>query len=187
MLFKRRTDKTPDNFSSDLLSKQLVLQELRTTLAYQIKTGDTLDDKIMKLLGSASLIISLMVTLQTAIDIHHGALYWVGFFTTLTMYVGLLFITLKALHPKDFYMPIPSTWEEISERYFGLNESDATDLLISTHLEMMEKNTLPLRLKSQYVRIAGALLGAIVISLLLMTALEFMFNPTSPLVSPLSP
>lgn len=187
LLFKRRTGKKSDASSNDLPSRRLVLQELRVTWAHQIETSDALDSKIVNLLGSASLIISLMVTLQTAIDIRHGVPYWVGFFTVLTMYGGLLFVTLKALRPTNFYTPIPSTWEEVHERYFGLNESDATDLLISTHLEMIARNVHPLRLKSRHVKIAAALLAVIVLSLLCMTAFEFMFNPTSPLVSPLAP
>jgi len=147
----------------------LVLDELRTTLSAQFDNADGLDSKLKQLLSSASLILSIVTTLQITTGIERiGTLYLIGLVVALVLYIALIVTIIRALRPMDYHAPIPSDWDEIAERYFGKDETEALDVLISTYLDALEKNEVPLAYKVKRVQVASILLVSIVVTLILM-------------------
>ena len=187
-LLARRSKAT--NESSQLVGEQLVLEELRNTLAVQLHNADQLDDKLKELLGSASLVLSIAVSLQASIGGKQvGVLYVAGLILVLVAYVSLLVVVLLALSPKIYHMPVPNQWDELAERYFDEKEQIALRTMISTYLDVQQKNQAPIRRKKRAVLWSSVLLVLIVLILLFMTltALDFSTGGSwrnSPLVTP---
>ena len=154
---------------ADPIAKRLVLSELRSALLAQYTNADGLDSKLKQLLGSASLILSIVTTLQITTGIQKaGWPYFVGLAVVLLLYAVLITVIMRALRPMTYYAPIPPKWDEIARYYFGKDEDAALDQLISTYIEALEKNDVPVNHKSRMINVASALLVSIVIVLLLM-------------------
>lgn len=169
-----------------LAAKRLVLEELRNVLTHQFEAGDALDGKLKELLGTASLILSLVTTLQVIAGIEHiGWLYWISLSCVLVLYVSLIIVILRGLRPMQYHAPIPSNWDEIEDRFFDLNEDVALDLLIVNYLEYSKENRTPLDYKAAKVRQASILLVLIVLTLVAMGLFGLSSNMPLPWQSPL--
>ena len=150
-------------------AKRLVLGELRGVLTRQLEAADALDDKLKNLLESATLILTIVTTLQIAVGASlAGWLYLLILIVTLGVYAALIVVTLRGLRPMDYHSPIPSTWKEIDERFFFVDEDAALELMIFNYLQYSEKNNAPLRVKARKVRVVSFLLVAIVALLMAM-------------------
>jgi hypothetical protein len=135
----------------------------------QHEAADALDDKLKNLLESATLVLTIVTTLQIAAGASQaGWIYWPILIVTLGVYAALILTILRGLQPMDYHSPIPPTWKEIDERFFALDEDAALELMIANYLEYNEKNNAPLSLKARQVRIASYLLTAIVVLLMVM-------------------
>lgn len=151
------------------VAKRLVLAELRSTLSAQYSNADGLDSKLKQLLSSASLILSIVTTLQITTGIKQvGLPYLIGLAVALLLYAILITFIMRALRPMTYYAPIPPKWDDIAKHYFGKDEDTALSQLISTYLDALEKNDAPLTYKTRMVNFASVLLVLIVIVLLLM-------------------
>lgn len=168
------------------IAKRLVLAELQNALTRQFDAADALDSKLKQLLASASLILSIVTTLQVTTGIQQiGWIYLIGLATALILYAVLIIAVLRGLRPMAYYSPIPSKWDEIDERFFGEDEDSALNLLISNYLKYMEDNVKPLEHKASAVRRASFLLVLIVVSLLFMGLVGLGSNVVLPWESPL--
>ena len=148
-------------------SKRLVLAELRSTLSAQFGNADGLDNKLKQLLNSASLILSIVTTLQITTGVNRiGWLYLVGLSIAFVLYAILIIVIMRALRPATYQAPIPPDWDGIANNYFGKDEESTLDLLISTYIDALDKNDAPLIYKSRMVQVASWLLVSIVITLL---------------------
>lgn len=175
---------TPPTETKRLPARRLVLQELQAVLEQQMQAADALDSKLKDLLGTTSLILTLITTLQVATGISAAApWYWGLLAFVLMLYAGLLWVVLQGLQPQGYEMPIPTTWEKIKEHYFGLAEEQALELLIVTYLACREKNELRLKDKGARVRGASALLATIVIVLIVAALLQLLSNVSGPLLN----
>lgn len=151
------------------VAKRLVLDELKAALLAQFSNADGMDGKLKQLLSSASLILSLVTTLQITTGIQRASpVYLAGLVIALLLYIALIVVIVLALRPIIYYAPIPPDWEGIARHYFDKDESAALDLLISTYIEALDKNDLPLNRKARSVTAASILLVLIVIALIVM-------------------
>jgi hypothetical protein len=168
------------------VAKRLVLEELRDVLTRQFEAGDALDSKLKELLGAASLILSLVTTLQVIGGIGRiGRLFWILTAFVMLLYVVLIFVIMRALRPMGYHSPIPSDWDEIEDRFFDLCEDAALELLIVNYLEYSERNNAPLKYKARMVRWASFLLAGIVLLLVVVGLLGLSDGAISPWRSPL--
>jgi len=173
-LFSPKERQLPPQGNSETLpsgraAKQLVLSELQDILTRQFEAADALDDKLKSLLEAATLILTIATTLQIATGASQaGWIYWIILIITLGVYVALILTALRGLRPMDYHSPIPSTWEEIAERFFDLDEDAGLELMISNYLEYSRENNAPLSRKVRQVRLASGLLVAIVVLLMAM-------------------
>jgi hypothetical protein len=79
-------------------AKRLVLGELQNLLEHQYQSSDALDSKLKGLLGSVSLILALITTLQVATGVAQiGWCYWVGLVLVLALYISLVIVILRGL------------------------------------------------------------------------------------------
>lgn len=171
------------------VAKRLVLAELRSALAAQFNNADGLDGKLKQLLSSASLIFSIVTTLQITTGIKQiGWPYLIELGFVFVLYATLIAVIVRALLPMTYHAPIPTTWDEIAQHYFGQDEETALSQLISTYLDALDKNDTPLTRKASAIKIASVLLVLIVIALLFMGLVGLGGNSLVPLVhqSPLT-
>jgi hypothetical protein len=148
----------------------LALQELRRALAVQLHNADQLDDKLKGVLRSASLILSIVVSLQASIGAKQvGMAYFAGLIVALLAYAALVIVVIGALHPKTYHLPVPTQWEELAQRYFDEAQQAALHNVISTYLDALEKNQAPIVRKKTAVLCSSLLLVAIVLVLVFMT------------------
>ena len=183
-LDKSRTVATSS--AKEPVAKRLVLKELQNTLSAQLSSAGDLDGKLKQLLNSASLILSIVTTLQITTGIGHiGWLYLIGLSVALSLYVYLIVVIMRGLKPVDYYAPIPRSWDEIAERYFDQDESAALSVLISTYLDSIDKNNSIITNKSQTVKTAATLLVIIVVTLLIMGIVGLGKSAVFPWQSPL--
>jgi hypothetical protein len=171
---------------SEPVAKRLVLEELRDVLTHQFEAGDALDSKLKELLSAASLILSIVTTLQITTGVGHiGWFYWCTLVLALVLYVALILVTLRGLQPIEYHSPVPANWDEIEERFFDLGEAAALDLLIVNYLEYSAMNNGPLKNKVRKVQQASRLLALIVILLVVMGLFGLSGSVTFPWQSPL--
>jgi len=181
-LFQRSKPQT----HTESVIKRLILDELRTTLSIQFDNADGLDGKLKQLLSSASLILSLVTTLQITTGIEQiGWPYLIGLIITLAQYIVLIAIVVYGLRPITYHAPIPPDWDEMANRYFGEDEDKVLSTLISTYIEALDKNDIPLARKARMFVRASILLVTIVITLAIIGAVGLSGNVASPLGSPL--
>jgi hypothetical protein len=198
LFLPRKKQDVPYQVKSETLppgraAKRLVLAELRDVLTRKHEAADALDDKLKNLLESATLVITIVTTLQIATGASQaGWIYWLILIVTLGVYVALIITTLRGLRPMDYHSPIPSTWEEIAKRFFALDEDAALDLVIANYLKYNKENNAPLDLKARKVRVASYLLAAIVVLLMVMgllglgNSIGFPWQSTSKSTTPTS-
>lgn len=178
-------EKQPDSQLPELptepVSKRLVLEELRNVFSNQLNAADSLDDKLKELLGAASLILTLVTTLQITTGIEQiGWPYLIGLVFALSFYVILIIVILRALRPVKYRLPIPSDWDEIAERFFPLDEEAALELLIINYLEYNSENSEFTRYKAARVRWVSFLLVMITFALIAMGLFGLSGNVTFP-------
>lgn len=138
--------------------KELILDELRNVLSAQFDGANILDDKLLRFLNLVHLIQFAAVTFYLAVDQIHWFLLSVSI-----LYFASVAISLWTLRPAYWAYPIPETWDEIADRYFGVSDEDALDVLISTHLDVIEKNDAILSRKAKGVRVVSVIIVAILI------------------------
>lgn len=151
------------------VTKRLVLEELRNVFSHQLNAADSLDDKLKALLGIASLTLLLVTALHITTGTEQmGWPYMIGLFFALIFYVILIVVLLRALRPVKYRHPIPSDWDEITERFFLLDEEATLELLIVNYLEYNAENSEFTRYKAAGVRWASFLLVMITFALIAM-------------------
>lgn len=157
----------------DLSSKRLVLDEQRRAFDAVSAAADVLDGKLQSLLGSASLIISLLSTIQIAVLRQTaGWLFWLGLVVILALYIWMVNIIVRGLRPLKYFTPIPNSWEELTEQYFNVNENESLNQQISNYLDYTERNRELNFNKIQAVHRATRLFMIILVVLLISMALS---------------
>lgn len=138
--------------------KELILDELRNVLLAQLDGANELDDKLLRFLNLVHLIQFAAVAFYIAVSQFPWFLLSVS-----ALYFASVLVTLWALRPMDWAYPIPPTWDEIADRYFDASDNDALETLISTHLNVIEKNDVILSRKARAVRVVSVIIVAILV------------------------
>lgn len=126
---------------SSLATKKLVLEEQRRAFDAVGSAASALDTKLQALFGSASLIISLVSTIQIAVLRQSGgALFWFGLASIVALYIWMVNVVITGLTPLEYYTPISNSWDELDEQYFTVSENEAYDQQISNYLRYTEAN-----------------------------------------------
>lgn len=142
-----------------MTARQLVLDELRNVLSVQLHAADTLDDKLIKLFNLACLMQLGVVVFQLTVN----QVSWFFLFACLS-YVALFGIAVWAARPTDWRLPIPDTWEEISDRYFDEGDNEALEILIVTYLDATKANDMPLSRKARGMRAMSAVIAVVIVA-----------------------
>lgn len=134
---KPLTGSTPDP-----AGKRHVLEEQRRAFDQVSDTGEALDRKLQSLLNSASLIISLVGTIQlVALKQIGGWLFWIILIIALLLYIGMVAVILRGLRPLEYLNPISRDWKELAYQYFGESEDQVLSTLIYNYLHFTERNS----------------------------------------------
>jgi hypothetical protein len=154
-------------------NKRLVLEEQRRAFDSISNAAGTLDNKLQALLGSASLIISLLSTIQIAtLRETAGWLFWLGLVVIAALYIWMVYIIIGGLKPLEYFTPIPNTWEQLTDEYFAVSENTALNQQISNYLDYGERNRTLNFQKIKAVHRATRLFLVILIALLFSMALS---------------
>ena len=163
-------EQTPDNSITQNVTTEglkLTLEEMRRLYTQRQAAADKLDDKAGTILGSASLILTLITTLQlTLLGPDQPWYYWLGLAVAFTLYLVMILLTLLAFSPRTFTTPIKASWDILREKLFVVTEEEALLNLISAYEDQINNNKKILTQKARFVAIAIVLLGLIVIMLL---------------------
>ena len=144
------------------VGKRYVLDEQRRAFDHVNEAGSALDSKLQALLGSGSLIISLVGTVQLVNLRQGGDLFFWGLGVTIVLYIIMVGVILWGLRPLEYYEPIDNDWEKLDRTFFGENEDDVLEQLISNYLKYIEQNRRHNVSKVKMQRIATGLLMFIV-------------------------
>jgi hypothetical protein len=150
------------------------LHYMRRTLDRQVDGIDTIKATVRSVLGSASLIVSLVAALQIlspGVAPEWAWLYRMGIGLAAGLYVALIVACALALWPTTVFGPIKVDWDVLSTEYQMLNEEEIMSKDLSSLLNTIQLNTPIVNRYKRYQQIAVAILPVIVLMLLLLAAL----------------
>jgi hypothetical protein len=173
------TQSSDDSGELDIATLRLALDEQRRAFDKVDSSADALDQKLQALFGSASLIISLIGTLQIAIlRDTAGVLFWVILGVVALLYSVMVIIILVGLQPLEYYEPTFSNWNTLDARLFHKPERDAVLLQIALYLDYIELNKEINNGKIAKIRWAAGLFGLILLILLVSMSVSFATAPS---------
>jgi hypothetical protein len=151
----------------------MVLEEQRRAFdAIGVASG-ILDGKLQTLLGSASLIISLVGTVQIAVLRQTGGwAFWLGLAVIISLYIWMVNIIIGGLRPLEYLTPVSDDWNQLTEQFFEVSENEGLNQQISNYLEYTEQNRGLNFNKIQAVHRATRLFMIILVVLLISMALS---------------
>lgn len=162
----------------DVSTLRLVLEEQRRAFDKVDTSADALDQKFQALFGSASLIISLVSTIQVAVLRQEaGLLFWLILVVAVLLYGAMVFFILIGLRPLEYYEPIYSNWDWLNQKFFHKTENAAISLQIALYVDYIEANRALNQKKIRWLNIAALLFAAILMVLLI--ALPFSLTRSS--------
>ena len=145
---------------------RLALEEMRRLYEQRFESADKLDEKAATLLGSASIILSLVSTLQlTLTGTDQPFFYWILLVVALLLYIGLIVLTVWAISPTTYQSPIKADWDVLDKRLFQQDEKQALLTLIKAYKDQVIANKEVNDRKAVKVKLAGVSLAAMVIVL----------------------
>lgn len=168
-----------DNPVSSIVSKRIVLEELRWALDRMHDASIQLDSKLYALLQSASLIVALAgLTQISAIKDRAGIWFWVGFGITLILYIAIFIFIFRGIRTRIYALPISGDWGEIHRVYVGKDEETVVTQIIADSLRYYEKHATINHEKS--VAVARVMKLFVVIIVILLAAVVFGINNPVP-------
>src|SRR5437867_3701286 len=148
----------------DPVGKRYVLDEQRRTFDQVADSGEALDRKLQALLGSASLIISLVGTIQlVALRQTGGLVFWAFVVPELVLFIVMVILIVRGLRPLVYLNPIADNWRELAILFFDEPEDRVLGTLIYNYLNVIEKNRASNATKTRAVMWATRTFMAIVI------------------------
>ena len=158
----------PDNVTVEGL--RLALEEMRMLYEQRFESSDALDKKAGTLLSSASLVLSIVTTLQlTQSGPDQPWFYWFGLFLAFGLYIGMITLTVIAITPKTYTTPIKADWNVLDQRLFQNDEQHALLNLIKAYMDRNNASKTIIKRKANQIRWAGGLLAIIVVLLSLLS------------------
>ena len=152
----------------DVNTLRLVLEEQRRAFDKVDASADSLDQKLQALFGSASLIISLVGTVQIAVlRAEAGLFFWGVMILAVLLYGTMVIVILVGLRPLEYYEPTYSNWDLLNERFFHQIESDAITQQIALYVDYIEANRALNQAKIRWLNIAAVLFAVILMMLLI--------------------
>lgn len=129
------------NTAPEPIGKRMVLEEQRRAFDKVSEASNSLDQKLQSLLGSASLVVSLVGVLQLpTLKLSTGDFFWWVFVPALLLYISMVVTTILGLRPLKYLDPIDSNWDVLAARYFDESEDHVLEYLISDYLAFIEIN-----------------------------------------------
>ena len=166
---KRRTEAASNasiTESRNLESLRLALEEMRLLYERRSKSAASLDQKAGTILGAASLVLSLVTTLQlTLLGADQPWFYWVGLGAVFILYIVMISLTIWAMEPTVYPTPIKANWETLDRRLFRVDQKEAILTMIRAYKDRNNTIKSILAKKALKVRRAGRLLAAIALIL----------------------
>jgi hypothetical protein len=154
-------------------NKRMVLEEQRRAFDSIGAGSSILDGKLQALLGSASLIISLLGTIQIAVLRQTGGwAFWLGLVVIISLYVWMVNIIVRGLKPLQYLTPVSDDWNQLTEQFFEVDENEGLNQQISNYLEYTEQNRALNFKKIQAVHRATRLFMVILVALLISMAIS---------------
>lgn len=151
---------------------QVALDEMRKTFDLQLGSFDTIKATVRALLGSASLIVGLVSTLQIFSPATFAPMwlpwYQIGLGAAGVFYVILIVFCSMALWPAVPVLPVAAEWDELVTTYKGLSENERLAKQLSAILNAMDLNRPKVQHYAFCSRAASFLLPVIVTILLLL-------------------
>jgi len=149
---------------------KLALEEMRRLYDHRFDSADTLDQKAGTILGSATLVLSLVTTLQlTLAGPSQPWFYWAGLALAFGLYVVMIVLTVWAMEPIAYPTPIKAEWQLLDRRLFRVEYRQALLTMIKAYKDRTITIGAILRCKSLKVRLAIWFLAAIVVVLTLLS------------------
>jgi hypothetical protein len=161
------TDNVPSP-AIEPIGQRMVLEEQRRAFDHLSDSANAVDTKLQALLNSASLIISLVGTVQIVVLRQAGGFFfWAGLAVVIVLYVVMVGFVLWGLRPINYFEPIDSEWENLAIRYFDESEDHVLQYLIRDYLDGININGELNKGKILALRVATILFMAIIIVILL--------------------
>jgi hypothetical protein len=154
--------------TSNLEAKYMALQEAKASLDHQYESIEAVERTARTVLGSASLITSIIGALQLQF-LEKGALEPI-YFIVLGAYVPLILLCVWALQPIDVEIPIKADYE-VYRDMMTHSEEELIRRLVATYLDVETKTFEMIKYRSYASSIASILLGIIVTLLILIPLL----------------
>ena len=164
---------TPNNSIPETIKVEglrLAFKEMQSLYTQRQENAANLDGKAETILGSASLILSLITTLQLILSgTDQPWFYWFGLIVVFLLYLGMIVTTLFALTPRAYATPIAASWEVLDRRLFQATEEKALLTLIKAYIDRVNEISPIIDKKANLVRRATVLLALIVCLLVILS------------------
>lgn len=149
---------------------KLALEEMQSLYSWGQEASDELNNKAGTILGSASLILSLITTLQLTLSgTNQPWFYWLGLGIVFLLYLAMIILTLLTMFPRTYTTPIKASWEVLNEHLFQPTEKQALLNLISAYKNHIKANKVIGAQKAKLVMWSTILMALLVCLLVLLS------------------
>lgn len=165
---------------SETNSVDVWLEEVRRLLDVQFSQIEALDTKASVVLGSASLISTLVPASQTSLfssalpsSLPAGCgLVLAGFIIAIVLYVCIVILAILAFRVRVYTFPLKIDRREIEEDYLPLTGEMVKKQVLSNYLKHLNENTKEINRKARFVQWSLIVLAIDVVYLIVMVYLN---------------
>ncbi len=134
--------------SNEFPNLKMGLDEMKKLYDIQLESVESLNKKILSMLSSASLIISLISVLKlTLLGLNQPTVYWCFVIISFTLYFFMIILTLLGIKPINIETPIKADFGEIKKFFIKKELEQIYINLLNSYIEI--NNSLEKQLKKQ--------------------------------------
>lgn len=156
---------------SKYIGMQAALDEVEKAYTNQLSSMDAIKSTTRSILSSASLIVSLISTLQLFTSkVAPEWLIWyrAGVGLIAFLYIILILLCIIVLVPTNMFGPVSLNWKVLVETFDKKKEKDVIDMRVSALINAIDLNRPNVRRASRLTLVTCIILPIIVITLILL-------------------
>lgn len=142
------------------------LEEMQKVFGYQLDSVSASKETNKNFFGAASLIITLLGSLQLLLGKVSNAwtsTYQLLLLISLVIYILFILISIYIFLPTVLQAPIRADWSELKESFFCREEKDILVHQLSQYLIAIDDNKKALKKLDRFTKIGGALLIVLIL------------------------
>jgi len=144
----------------------LVLTELQRQHDVHLESADTLDGKAASLLEWASLALAVVAAISTPELAKAGkTIPLVIVLVTVALYLLIVVLSLKAIFPRLYKLPIGIDWDEMCNLYLMQDGQDTSLQLLSQYYKTIEYNRAVAASKNRFVELGFRVFPVLILTL----------------------